>query len=61
LLPVFGVRLRLWVGPGMVRGIVQSAVFMLVLTRGVFERPFILFEVRTAVLLKKKIVMVRAV
>lgn len=45
----------------MVRGIVQSAVFMLVLTRGVFERPFILFEVRTAVLLKKKIVMVRAV
>jgi len=45
---------------GMVRGIVQSAVFMLVLTRGVFERPFIQFEVRTAGLLKKKIIMVRA-
>lgn len=42
----------------MAKGIAQSAVFMLILTKGVFERPWVLFECRTAKLLKKKIVTV---
>ena len=44
---------------GMVTGIVQSAVFCLVLTKGVMKRPFVHLEIRTALVLKKKIVLVR--
>ena len=43
---------------GMVKGIAQSAALLLVLTKGALERPFVHFELRTAVLLRKKIIMV---
>ena len=43
---------------GMIQGIVQSAVFMLILTKGVLSREWVQKEVLTALELKKKIVIV---
>ena len=40
---------------GMIQGIQTSAIFLLVLTRGVFTRPWCLFEIRTALRLGKPI------
>lgn len=40
---------------GMVQGIQGSAIFLLLLSRGIFTREFVVFEVRTALMLKKKI------
>lgn len=40
---------------GMLEGIRSSAVFLLILTRGVFSRPWCLFEIRSAVHLRKPI------
>ena len=40
---------------GMLEGIRSSAVFMLILTKGVFQRPWCLFEVRSAMHLRKPI------
>jgi hypothetical protein len=41
---------------GMVRGIVQSAIFLLILTKGVLLRPWVQLEIRTAILLSKTVV-----
>ena len=43
---------------GMIQGIVQSAVFMLILTKGVLSREWVQKEVLTALELKKKFVIV---
>ena len=42
---------------GMLQGIRSSAVFMLILTKGVFRRPWCLFEIRSAMHLGKPIQM----
>ena len=42
---------------GMVRGVAQAAVFILILTTGVW-RPFVALEVRAAIHLKKKILLI---
>ena len=45
---------------GMVRGVAQAAAFILVLTTGVW-RPFVVLEVRAAILLKKKILLSKGI
>jgi hypothetical protein len=43
---------------GMVSGVLESAAFLLILVKGVFLRAWVVFEVRTAMILKKKIILV---
>ena len=43
---------------GMVQGVLESAAFLLILVKNVFSRAWVVFEVRTAMILKKKIILV---